>query len=238
MCTVVVDWQPGRVGRILALRDELVGREFDDPDTWWPEQPTVVGGRDRVAGGSWCVSDVATGRTALVLNRPERRVAAEGAPSRGVLPLAAVAAGEHWVDHVDCTGMASFALLTVDEQSLRLDEYDGARLSRSVLAPGTHVVTSGGAEDGKASRHQPAFASAGEDQTWLELVHQSEPSPDLTDLVVRIEHEQFIYATVFGQLIHARPGRLELLWSRRPWLPEGWQQCVWPGPALALSPQS
>ena len=47
MCTVVVRWDPGAAGalEILALRDELVGRDFDDPGTWWPGKSTVVGMR-------------------------------------------------------------------------------------------------------------------------------------------------------------------------------------------------
>ena len=93
MCTVVVRWSAGEPVLVLALRDERTDREFDDPGAWWPEQPHVVGGRDRAAGGSWCVTDVASGSTALVLNRGQRRVAAPGAPSRGVLPLLAVGLG-------------------------------------------------------------------------------------------------------------------------------------------------
>src|SRR4051794_23384173 len=82
VCTVVVRWAPQQPVQVLALRDELVGRDFDDPAAWWPDQPSVVGGRDRVAGGSWCVTDVDSGVTALVLNRPQRRLAAPGASSR------------------------------------------------------------------------------------------------------------------------------------------------------------
>src|SRR5690349_11704572 len=67
VCTVVVRWSPGRTAQILALRDELTTREFDEPDLWWPQWPDVVGGRDRVAGGTWCATDVRTGTTALVL---------------------------------------------------------------------------------------------------------------------------------------------------------------------------
>ena len=85
MCTVVTRWAADEPLRILAVRDELVSRDFDDPDAWWPEQPGVIGGRDRQAGGSWCVTDVATGVTALVLNRIERRsrdAVARGAAAR------------------------------------------------------------------------------------------------------------------------------------------------------------
>ncbi len=108
MCTVVTQWRPDYAVQILAVRDEVMSREFDEPGAWWPESPGVVGGRDRVAGGSWCVSDVAAGTTALVLNRTERRT---GTPSRGVLPLAALEHGDVWPAHVEHGDMASFTLV-------------------------------------------------------------------------------------------------------------------------------
>ena len=64
-----------------------------------PQQPTVIGGRDRTAGGSWCVTDVATGVTAVVLNSPVRRTAEPGAAEPRVLPLLAVEHGDDWVEH-------------------------------------------------------------------------------------------------------------------------------------------
>ena len=118
VCTVVVRWTAGRPILVLALRDELAEREFDDPGPWWPAQPNVIGGRDRVAGGSWCVTDVASGLTALVLNRTQRPVAEPAAPSRGVLPLVAVQHGTDWPAHLDVTGMASFAVLLAAPQGL------------------------------------------------------------------------------------------------------------------------
>lgn len=217
MCTVVV-----APGRILALRDELVGREFDDPGAWWPEQPTVVGGRDRSAGGTWCATDVTTGRTALVLNRPERRVAEPGAPSRGVLPLLALAHGPAWSDHLDLTGMASFTLLLVrPAQTVDATQwvFDGERLRAEPLTT-TTMVTSGGDQDGKAARHLPDLAA----RPWTEVLAEQTPTDDPTALTVRHEHEDLIFATVFGQVIRARQGSLELQSSRTPWVQRSWRQ--------------
>lgn len=36
MCTVVVRGTAGSPILMLALRDELTDREFDDPGPWWP----------------------------------------------------------------------------------------------------------------------------------------------------------------------------------------------------------
>lgn len=226
MCTVVVRWEPGGPVRALALRDELTGRDFDDPGAWWPEQPGVVGGRDRQAGGSWCVTDVATGTTAFVLNRPQRREAAPGAPSRGALPLLAVAHGVDWPRHLDLAGMASFALVLAAPEGLTLWVYDGDRLTAEALAAGTRMVTSGGAEDGKADRYLPAFRQA-DVGDWLGLVEQQPPQDDPAALTVRIEREGRVYATVFGQLLVTQPGVLDLGCSRTPWVPESWTTRRW-----------
>jgi uncharacterized protein with NRDE domain len=219
VCTVVVRWSPGAAVEVLALRDELVGRDFDDPGAWWSDQPTAVGGRDRVAGGSWCVTDTATGVTALVLNRPQRR---DGSPSRGVLPLLAVAHGAAWPDRLDVTGMASFALVLAAPDALTLWVFDGERLTSEVLPEGTHMVTSGGAEDGKADRFLAAFAQTPV-TAWAATVAEHPPADDPAALVVHHPFDEGVYATVFGQVIAAEPGRLDLQWSRTPWVRGSWR---------------
>ena len=226
MCTVVVRWSPEQPSTILALRDELTSRAFDEPGRWWPELPDVVGGRDSVAGGTWCASDVGTGVTALVLNRPQKRVADPGAPSRGVLPLLAVEHGRDWPADIELTGMASFALVLVTPTVLRTWVFDGAELSVSDAEPGTHMVTSGGVEDGKADRFLPDFAAADSDH-WRSIIVRDAPSPDLTELVVRRERDELVYATVFGQLIESAPGHLRLDYSRTPWIYDAWVNTAW-----------
>ncbi|MDT7537470.1 MAG: hypothetical protein QOI82_1055 [Actinomycetota bacterium] len=216
MCTVVVRW--GASVEILALRDELVGREFDDPGAWWPSQPSVVGGRDRVAGGSWCVTDTGSGVTALVLNRPQKRV---GTPSRGALPLLAVEHGADWPSYIDVTGMASFALVLAAPAALTLWVWDGSSLTSEALVPGTHMVTSGGVEDGKAARYLGDFATAPVGE-WPALVARHEPADDRAALVVRHAFEGGVYATVFGQVITADEAGVQLSWSRTPWELDSW----------------
>ena len=223
VCTVVVQWEPNKPVHLLALRDELTSRAFDEPAQWWPHLPGVVGGRDRTAGGTWCASDVAAGATALVLNRPQKRVADEGAPSRGLLPLVAMQHGTSWPDHLDVRGMASFALVLATPELLRLWVFDGEDLSSGDLAAGTHMVTSGGAEDGKADRYLERF----EREPWRDLVQGETPQDDPAALVVRHEKDDLVFATVFGQLIEATPGRLHLEHSRTPWTTEGWSVQDW-----------
>lgn len=227
---MVVRWSPGEPVRLLALRDEMVGRDFDDPSTWWPEQSHVVGGRDRTAGGSWCVTDIATGRTGLVLNRPLRPQADPGAPSRGVLPLLAVRHGRAWPAAIDVTGMAGFSVLLATTETLARWSYDGGQLVRQDLRPGTHMVTSGGAEDGKADRYLDAFTAAPFPGGWAEVLAETSPVDDPAALVVRGQREDEVFATVFGQLVTAVPGELSLTWSRQPWGSGPWTSRTWAMP--------
>lgn len=222
MCTVVTRSVAGEPAQILAIRDEFVSRDFDEPGTWWPEQPGVIGGRDRRAGGTWCASDIAAGTTALVLNRPERHV---GTPSRGVLPLVAVTAGERWTDRVDHGQMASFTLVLVAPGRVTAWSWDAVTLRRQEFAPGTHVFTSRGvdADDAKARALVPQFAT----RPWLDVVTERPPTDDRTALIVRHPFETDTYATVFGQLIGAVPGRLELSYSRTPWERGSWIAREW-----------
>jgi hypothetical protein len=55
------------------------------------------------------------------------------------------------------------------------------------------------------------------------LIRRDTPSADLTELVVRREGDGMVYATVFGQLIEAEPGRLSVQYSRTPWRDDGWK---------------
>jgi hypothetical protein len=218
MCTVVVRWSPGAPVEILALRDELVGRDFDDPAAWWPDQPGAVGGRDRVAGGSWCITDTPSAVTALVLNRPQKR---DGSPSRGGLPLLGVAHGADWPSYLDVGGMASFALVLAAPEALTLWVYDGQRLTSGSLPEGTHMVTSGGEEDGKSGRFLADFAAAPVGE-WAGIVGRHQPADDPAALVVRHQTEDAVYATVFGQVVSALPGNVSLSWSRTPWVEGSW----------------
>jgi hypothetical protein len=222
VCTVVVQRSAGRPVRILALRDELTGRAFDDPGRWWPELPDVVGGRDAVAGGTWCATRIDTGATALVLNRPQKRAADPGAPSRGILPLLALTHGPGWAAHVDPAGMASFLLVLATPDRLLTWDFDGVAVREDEHGPGTVMVTSGGPEDRKAERFLDRFAAAGDRDHWRQLVQGAPPSDDPGALVVRHERAGQVFATVFGELIEAEPGRLHLEHSRRPWTGEPW----------------
>ncbi|WP_338182660.1 NRDE family protein [Jatrophihabitans sp.] len=240
MCTVVCRWRPEEQYPIelLALRDELSDRDFDPPGAWWPDHPSLIGGRDRSAGGTWCASDVTTGVTAVVLNNPEKRVADPGAPSRGLLPLLAASHLERWVEHVDVTGMAGFNLVLATPTSLQWWRFDGTQLSHHELAPGTYLFKPRGRYDGTdpAIHFDPRLANGAAELSepdattetvwaqWLPALHDAAPSADPTALIVRIPVDGRTYETVFGQFIAATAGWLRLdhldrpaEGTRRPW---------------------
>jgi hypothetical protein len=166
---------------------------------------------------------VASGVTALVLNRTERHI---GTPSRGVLPLLAVAAGPDWPERLDVTEMASFTLVLAAPDGVLAWDWDTTQLARRDLAPGTHVFTSRGVDAGdeKAARLAPDFAA----RPWFDVVTERPPTDDRTALIVRHPFETDTYATVFGQLITSTAGDLRISHSRTPWLADSWADERWP----------
>lgn len=211
---------------MLAVRDEFVGRDFDGPGAWWPDLPDVVGGRDRVAGGTWCACDVRTGAVAVVLNRPERRDADPGAASRGVLPLLAMRHGTGWADHLELAPMASFNLMLAAPDALWWWTFDGTTLTRAELGAGTHLAKPSGLVDNELS------ATLADPDHWKQLLAASEPRPDPSGLLVRIEHDDRVYGTVFAQLITSAPGRVVIEHSRTPQQPESFATEVRTSPQL------
>src|SRR5258705_12096759 len=77
---------------LAAVREEFVDRAWDPPAAHWPrEAPGVVGGRDRIAGGTWLAVRPDQPAVAALLNGQRLPPAANGVrPSRAGRPLAAL----------------------------------------------------------------------------------------------------------------------------------------------------
>lgn len=181
MCTVLASIDPGaRWPLLLAfIRDEDRDRVTDPPGAWWPEQPTVVGGHDTRAGGTWLAIDTAAPqRVALLTDQfgPELREPDPArSPTRGTLPLAALADDFDATDIEQLERYQAFHLLRLAPldaggQSLRAWHWDGSRLTCDELGAGIHVV---------ASR---TLGLAGEPERRARLAEQlaavQRPSPD------------------------------------------------------------
>ncbi|MGC5258527.1 NRDE family protein [Gordonia sp. DT218] len=88
MCLILFAWNTDPHQRLVvaANRDEYHRRETA-PLSRWPDLP-IIGGRDRVAGGTWMgVDAVNPSRVAMVTNVRVGRPGAPGPRSRGALPV-------------------------------------------------------------------------------------------------------------------------------------------------------
>jgi hypothetical protein len=170
VCTVVVLIRPEHPWPVVlaANRDERLERAWDPPAAWWPDQPGVVAGRDRTAGGTWMGLNP-HGVAAAVLNRQGSLGPAPGKRSRGELPLLALArptaaAAGQAVAGLDAGQWRSFNLVLADAAGalfVRGLGHGRAQLQR--LAPGLHMVTAHDPDDPdspRVARHLPRFAAA------------------------------------------------------------------------------
>jgi uncharacterized protein with NRDE domain len=134
MCTILLRWDPGarHAVTLAANRDEFRERLADDPGEI---APGVFAGRDRTAGGTW-LALTKNGVAALTNVRTGPRD--PQAPSRGVLPIAALTTGLP----ADLGPYNAFNLLVVDRDGARVVTHEGAGAPTTVvaLAPGANVV--------------------------------------------------------------------------------------------------
>lgn len=133
MCTLLLAFDPAGPTPIVvaANRDEFRSRPSVDPHDWGDG---VFAGRDRRAGGTWLA--VGRGRLAAVTNVRGGTLRAD-APSRGLLPLAAVrdelpARFDDW---------NAFNLVIATPTEIRVVTHDGLGGVRDdTLAPGRHAI--------------------------------------------------------------------------------------------------
>ena len=92
MCTLLLHHLPGAAFPLLiaANRDEMLARPCLPPAAHWPQTPTLIGGLDTLAGGTWLAIN-SHGVVAGILNSPGTLGPAAGKASRGHLPLTALA---------------------------------------------------------------------------------------------------------------------------------------------------
>ena len=161
MCTVIVEVpaDPRHAARLLAVRDEDPARPWDAPGPWWPSaHPGVIGVRDRRADGAWLAADRGAGRLAVILNRAEEVVSADGGPlaSRGGIVLDSVAG----TPPQDPPATAAFNLIEAHGASVSMTSWNGSELRRERLSPGIHMVAHHELDDPRTPRivrWRPAF---------------------------------------------------------------------------------
>jgi hypothetical protein len=256
MCTVLLRWRPDAPWPLLmaAVRDEFLDRPWDPPASHWPTYPSLVGGRDRQAGGTWLAVDPTRPAVAAVLNGV-RLPPEPSRPSRGMLPLAAL------TDSLPTSfaGYDGFHLLVGTLTSLVVLSWDGASLVRRELAPGDHIIVNAGvdaAEDPLVPHFTPLLAALPDPPLtradaatvaawgpWLDLMRgDGLPPDDPRALLLRREFdgsepglEQYagrVYGSGSEALVALAPGRVRYDFTPTPFTP-AWRPILTPAPPHA-----
>lgn len=144
---MLVRFNPGAPWPLVlaAVRDEFADRPWDPPATHWAgPMRHLVGGLDRLSGGTWLAVDPAAPAVAAVLNGERLPLPPAGVrPTRGSLPLA-VLAGRPLPADVDRYN--GFHLLLATTDRLEMWSWDGRQVRHQPLSPGNHVIVNGGAD--------------------------------------------------------------------------------------------
>lgn len=185
---------------MLAVRDEDPTRSWDALGSHWPERAGVVGVRDRLAGGAWLAARPDAGRVAVIVNRtgtpdlPPERIA-----SRGRIVLDAV----DGLAPVDPRTLG-FHLVEIDGAQARVTTWDGWRLVRRELEPGTHMLAHDDVDDPSTARIAAwidDFSSApteGDDweRAWLEVLAESARLDPVDDRAIVRDNRPHGYPTM------------------------------------------
>jgi len=193
VCTVIIsiDSSPAWPLLLAANRDEKLDRASRPPGCHWPAQPDVLGGLDRLAGGTWLAINRA-GVVAAVLNRLGSLGPAPGKRSRGELPLMALrhptaAEAASAITDLNAGHWRSFNMIIGDSETtyyLRGTGQGNVFLQR--MSAGVHIVTARDPNDTgspRVARNLPRFrAAAAPDppdwSNWAELLRDAAPPMD------------------------------------------------------------
>ncbi|WP_291296440.1 NRDE family protein [Elioraea sp.] len=230
MCTLVISRVPGAPWPtvIAANRDEMLDRPWDPPAAHWPTHPGSVGGRDRLAGGTWMA--MAGGMVAAVLNRPGSLGPAAGFRSRGELPLAALGhatagAAAAALDGQDGSAWRPFNLVVADAASAWLLVGDGpGPIAATALPEGVAMITAVGHDEGETARarlHLPRFRAAPHPSpatadAWAALLSATDAEPGAGPRGVLAVLPDRGYGTVSASLVFLPAGDGAPLWLFAP----------------------
>ena len=213
MCTVIVavPESPRDPVRLIAVRDEDPGREWDALGPWWPAHPDAVGVRDRRAGGAWLAADPQRRRLAVVLNREDLSARADDeVTTRGTLVLESIAGRSP--EAVPTT--RGFNLVEVDPDGVRVVSWDGLERRERQLEPGIHMIAHGDVDDRATARIDAwldRFRAAGPPadgfDAWLAVLDESAALAPQDDRAIIRDNRPFGYPTLSLLLCTATVGR-------------------------------
>ena len=121
MCLVVFAWQVHPLYRLILAgnRDESHRRPTQDAH-WWPDNESILAGRDLQGGGSWLAVSK-SGRFATVTNFREGQISKAGRSSRGALVTDFVAGSSSTQEYeasIANDKFAGFGLLLSDGKTM------------------------------------------------------------------------------------------------------------------------
>ncbi len=241
MCLILVAWQahPDHPLVVAANRDEFHARP-SAPAAFWDDQPTILGGRDLEAMGTW-LGVTREGKFAAVTNyRDPRDMAASGSASRGGLVSRFLENGDAAGEFVsalagDGAEYRGFNLLAADRSELWWTSNRGNGAKQ--LAPGIYGLSNHLLDTAwpKVERGKRALRDALRDEPAIETLFELIAPPDiandaeLPDTGVGLERERMLSAMrivspSYGTrcstvLIQRRDGRVQF--AERLFTPEG-----------------
>jgi len=215
MCTVIVAVPEAgdEPVRLIAVRDEDPGREWDPLGAWWPQtHPGAVGVRDRRAGGAWLAADAEGRRLAVVLNREDLSGRTDDeVTSRGGLALESIAGRSP----AEVPTTRGFNLVEVGPEGVRVVSWDGLRRREQRLTPGIHMIAHDEVDDRGTARIAAwldRFREAGPDVgdrfgAWLDVIDESAALPPQDDRAIIRDNRPFGHPTLSLLLCTATVGR-------------------------------
>lgn len=242
MCTVLLRLTPDAAWPLLlaAVRDEFTERAWDPPAAHWvASAPSLVGGRDRTAGGTWLAVRPDPPAVAAVLNGARLEPIEYGArPSRGGLPLAALTSpGPLEAD--DVAGYDGFHLLLGTADQVDVWSWDGQRLDYQRLRPGDHILVNAGVDtvDDPLVPHfaplltvtpspdpRPGLSTVDAWDGWLDLLAGGGLAPDdPRALLVRKDFGGHVYGSTSASLVAIGPSAVRYDFTGTPERPD-WRE--------------
>jgi hypothetical protein len=221
VCTVLLKFTPGARWPLLlaAVRDEFADRAWDGPARHWTgAAASLIGGRDRQAGGTWLALAPEEPAMAALLNGiPLQGNPGVARPSRGGLPLAALSSPSL----PDFTGYDTFHLLHAGLGQAEVWSWDGVSTKHQKLDPGCHILVNLGVDAGDdplVPHFQPLLEAVADPDPrpglapdeawggWVRLLAGDGLDPeDERALIVRREYDRRIYASTSASLLALAP---------------------------------
>lgn len=241
MCTVLLRYAPDAPWPVLigAVRDEFAEREWDAPGPHWDGPwAHLLGGRDRVAGGTWLAVDPTRPAVAALLNGVRRPLPIDGTrPTRGTLALEVLASGR--VPGPDeLPGYDGFHLVLASVDGVEAWSWDGTTLDHQHLAPGDHIVVNLGVdqhEDPLVPHFEPLLRALPDPrldaapsrlawEPWTDLMGGDGLDPaDPRALLVHREVDGRTYASTSASLVALSADGVRYDFTADPTEPEAWR---------------